>query len=102
MTQPPPDTNASGFRVFSACLLSFLLIMMPFVQLAAASRRGAAAGSRRAETARQVTDNREETAIAPENVVVNGPIPEPAPEPLAVDATQLKITLEDGVAVGNS
>ena len=39
MTHRSLSTPNSGLRVFSASLLSALLIMMPFVQMATASRR---------------------------------------------------------------
>ncbi|HEX5704275.1 MAG TPA: Ig-like domain-containing protein [Pyrinomonadaceae bacterium] len=101
MTQPSLPTRNSGLRVFNAALLSALLIMMPFVQLAAASRRESAPNSRGPETARQATDNREQTAAAPENVFANAPVPKPAPEAPAL-APVIVATKDDGLATATT
>jgi len=46
MTQRSLSTPNSALRVFSASLLSALMIMMPFVQLAAAEQRSVARSQR--------------------------------------------------------
>ena len=105
MSKPPFSTPNSGFRVFSACLLSALLTMVPLVQLAGASRREAGVRSQEAKSREQATGRRQQdsaTNSAANNAFLNAPIPKPAPEPFAVTAEQLKITLDDGFSVGQS
>ena len=68
-------------NVFIACLLSFSLLMMPFVQVAAASR-----GSDR-----QSRVNRDKSSQATKNVTAaNAPLPAPAPQPLVATVTATK------------
>src|SRR5687767_1359456 len=106
MTQPSLPTRNSGLRVFSAAILSALLIVMPFVQLAAAEGQRSQGRGQRSESGR-TPDSRSQgkdanNAVAPENLFLNAPIPKPAPEPLIVTAAQLKVTLDDGVALAAS
>ena len=89
----------SGLKEFNACLLSMLLIMMPFVQLAAAEKRSGAT-AQKSDRGRQAADGRQQdaannTGSVAENVFVNAPIPKPAPEPFAVNIVATK---DDGLA----
>ncbi|MGZ5483484.1 MAG: hypothetical protein ACXWID_16050, partial [Pyrinomonadaceae bacterium] len=86
MTQPFLSPPNSGLRVFSACLLSVLMIMMPFVQMAAAEGQRSEVRGQRSESGRQTADSRQQDTAknaAAENVFLNAPIPKPAPEPPA-------------------
>jgi hypothetical protein len=101
MTQPSLPTQNSGLRVFSASLLSALLIVMPFVQMAAAQRQRSGVGGQRSEqTAGRRQDAASNTANAPENIFLNAPIPKPAPEPLA--GPVIVATKDDGVLLTNT
>src|SRR2546425_4343330 len=93
MNNPSLSQPASSLRVFNALLLSFLIITMPFAQMAARANAREAGGRRQeADGRRQTAGGRRQTAdssrqndtlnAAAENLFVNGPIPEPAPQPL--------------------
>jgi hypothetical protein len=71
MTHRPPSTPNSGLRVFSAALLSALLIMMPFVQLATASRRGSGVGSESGRRASNHGQQDRATNAARESIFAN-------------------------------
>ena len=71
MTNRSISTPTSGLRVFSASLLSALLIMMPFVQLAAAEQRSMAR-SQRSEPGGAELKDQASNATA-ENLFVNPP-----------------------------
>src|SRR5688572_1156743 len=91
MKNQSPNSAPGNLRVFVACLLSFLLIMMPFVQLAAAARRESGVRSRRPESGRQTADGTRQDgasnmASAAENIFLSAPVPKPAPEPPALAA----------------
>ena len=59
MNYPSPSQPASTLRVFSALLLSFLIIIMPFAQMAARAGTREAGGRRQeAEGRRQSADSR--------------------------------------------
>ena len=96
MTKPSFFTHSSGLRVFSAALLSALLIMMPFVQLASAEKRSVG----RAPRQESWQQNRA-TNLAPESVFANAPIPKAAPEPAALAPT-IVATKDDGLATATT
>lgn len=102
MTNRSLSTPNSGLRVFSASLLSALLIMMPFVQLAAASRRASGVGSRGPESTTQAADSKPNTAskTAAENVFVDPSLPGPAPAPLV--GPVIVATKDDGLATATT
>src|SRR5688572_7375954 len=98
MTHRSPSTPNSGLRVFSASLLSALLIMMPFVQMAAAEKRSEVRSQRPGQEADGRTQEKSaKIAAAPENVFLNAPVPKPAPEPPALVPT-IVATKDDGLA----
>ncbi len=71
-------------NVFIACLLSFALLMMPFVPVAAAASRGSERQSR-------LTRDKSSQASTAVNVsAANAPLPAPAPEPFAAVITASK------------
>ncbi|HEX6190396.1 MAG TPA: Ig-like domain-containing protein, partial [Pyrinomonadaceae bacterium] len=92
MTHRSLSTPTSGLRVFSASLLSALMIMMPFVQMAAATRANArVSGVRSPETGRS------EAKAAAENVVVDPALPGPVAVPLvpSITATMTDTLIND-------
>src|SRR5688572_4383217 len=104
MTHRSLFTPNSGLRVFSASLLSALMIMMPFVQLAAAARRESGVRSRGPEIGRQAANSRHQesaTNAAAENVFLNAPVPKPAPEPPAL-LPVIVATKDDGLAAATT
>ena len=100
MNQSFPCAPSSGFRVFSALLLSFLLVMMPFVQVAAASRRSEVRVRGRDRTVQTADGSRQETSAAAENVFLNAPIPKPAPAPPL--APSVTATLADDITLAQT
>ena len=84
-------TPSSGsFRIFTAYLLSALLIMMPFVQLSARSRSSS--------TVNVDPSNGRQRATAPgANEFLNAPVPQPAPVPFApvISATKVDALIND-------
>src|ERR1044072_9014634 len=62
MNNATPATHARSFRVFSALLLSYLMIVMPFAQMAAAAGRQSGPRGQKAESSRQTADGREQPA----------------------------------------
>jgi len=90
---PSLPTLSQGLRIFSACLLSWLLITMPFVQIAAATRQ------RSDVTPQSAQQNTATNASAAENVFLNSPVPQPAPEPFAAVITATK---DDGLAAATT
>src|SRR5688572_11701374 len=74
-------------NVFIACLLSFSLLMMPFVQVAAATSRG---------SERRVNRNKS-SETPPVARLANAAQPAPAPEPFApsITATKAGVILND-------
>ena len=102
MTNPFLSTQNSGLKVFSACLLSCLLVMMPFVQMAAAANRTEARGQS-SKNGQQTADSRQQnsaTNAAAENVSLNAPVPNPAPEPLV--GPVIVATKDDGLATATT
>src|SRR5687767_11353012 len=100
MTQPSVLTPNSGLRVFSASLLSALLIVMPFVQMARANTRVTGAESGGAERGSSPTVREGASATtnaAAESSVLNAPVPKPAPEPPAL-VPVIAATKDDGLA----
>jgi uncharacterized repeat protein (TIGR01451 family) len=85
MSQSFQRTQSSGLRVFNACLLSFLLIMMPFVQMAAAAKRSEVRG-KRSEDPKDRSEKQSANA-APENLFVSPSLPKPVAAPLAATIT---------------
>src|SRR5438067_6783067 len=84
MSKPSPGQPVTNLRVFAALLLSFLLITMPFAQMAALTKQRSEVRNQTADGRRQAADRTAtNTAAAAENLFVNGPIPGPAPQPLA-------------------
>src|SRR5688572_4740587 len=69
MTRPSLPTRSNGLRVFSASLLSALMIMMPFVQLAAAEQRSVARSQRSEPGGAEVKDQASNATA--ENLFVN-------------------------------
>src|SRR5687768_9629816 len=104
MTHRSLSTPNSGLRVFSASLLSALLIMMPFVQLAAAEKRSEVR-SQRSQNGQQEADSGQQQSAskgaAVENVFLNAPVPKPAPQPPALAAV-LTATKDDGLAAATT
>ena len=76
-------------NVFVACLLSFALLMMPFVPVAAAASRGS---ERKARVSRDKS-----SPAQPQAVAANAPIPAPAPQPFApvIAATKAAVLIND-------
>jgi hypothetical protein len=98
MTHRPFSTSNSGLRVFSASLLSALLIMMPFVQMAAASRRSEV---REQKSERGVSPTpREDSKAAAESVLVDPSLPGPVPVPLV--GPVIVATKDDGLAAATT
>ena len=97
MTHRSLSTPNSGLRVFSASLLSALLIMMPFVQLAAAEKRSEVRSQSSQNGRQEAVSGQQDRATnaAAENVFLNAPVPKPAPEPLAA---VIVATKDDGLA----
>src|SRR5688500_14187627 len=102
MTQPSRPTPNSGLRVFSASLLSALLIMMPFVQLAAAEKRSEVRSQRPEQQGSGVKGQGSETKAAAENGFLNAPVPKPAPEAAAALAPTIVATKDDGLATATT
>ena len=92
MTHRPLSTPYNGLRVFSASLLSALLIMMPFVQMAAATRANA-----RVSGVRSPESGKSEANAAAENVLVNPGLPGPVAVPLvpSITATMTDTLIND-------
>ena len=82
----------SAIRIFSACLLTWLLIIMPLAPLAPASRAESGAGQRGSEG----TESNQQAASSTKSVYVNAPVPQPAPEPV-VFAPVIVATKDDGL-----
>lgn len=88
-------TPSSGIRVFSACLLSFLLIMMPFVQLAAAASRSGVRNES-SEASDQGSAVRTQSSVikgahaTAGDLFVNPPVMEAAAPPLLPNITATK------------
>ncbi len=104
MTHRSLSTPNNGLRVFSASLLSALLIMMPFVQLAAAQGQRVVVRGQRPESKRQAPNEGQKnsaTNAAAENVFLNAPIPKPAPEAAALAPT-IVATKDDGLATATT
>jgi len=79
-----PLSHCANRRALTACVLSFAILVMPFAQLAAATR-----GKQRPEIRDQRSDDQTKN-VATDNLFVNpltavpglpGPRPEPAPQP---------------------
>src|SRR6185369_16013292 len=92
MHQAVPQRYRSVVRIFSACLLTWLLIMLPLVPFAPVSRGESRAANR--ESAR--TQTPASTAAATTNTFVNAPVPQPAPAPMY--APVITATKDDGIA----
>src|SRR4030095_16236275 len=82
----PIGLRSRSLRVFTACLLSFLLVMMPLAQVAAAGNRGRGSGVRN-----QSSENKKAAA---ENVSVDPSLPGPVPIALA---PAIVATMDDGL-----
>ena len=93
MQQAVPPKSPSTLRIFSACLLTWLLIVMPFAQISLASTRASGAGSRTAERGRQKSDAKANSSTT--NVHLNAPVPQPAPAPMF--APSITATKVDGL-----
>lgn len=83
--------NRRDLNAFIACLLSFSLLIMPFVPVAAAASSG---------SGRPARISRDKSSPAPpvaNAVAVNAPVPAPAPEPLVptISATKSFVLLND-------
>jgi Calx-beta domain/Bacterial Ig domain len=92
MQQSGPRSN-SVLRIFAACLLVWLLIVMPLVPLTPGSWLASAAGNREAQRSPQSADaSRGSTTV---NSFANAPVPQPAPEPMF--APTITATKDDGL-----
>src|SRR6185503_5069966 len=93
MHQAVPQSYRSIIRIFSACLLTWLLIMVPLVPFAPVSRGESRAADR--EPAKPQSPETS-TAAATTNTFVNAPVPQPAPAPMY--APVITATKDDGIA----
>ncbi len=93
MHQAVPQSYRSILRIFSACLLTWLLIMVPLVPFAPVSRGESRAADR--EPAKPQSPETS-TAAATTNTFVNAPVPQPAPAPMY--APTITATKDDGIA----
>ena len=94
MQQQSVPLYPRGLRVFSAFLLSYLLIVMPFAQIAAGARRVPNVTDR--ESQKQESAEKSDNKATTENVFLNAPVPKPAPAPPV--AAVITATKDDGVA----
>ena len=95
MHQAVPQSYRRIIRIFSACLLTWLLIMMPLVPFAPVSR-----GESRAAEREPAKPQNPETAAATTNTFVNAPVPQPAPAPMY--APTVTATKDDGIAAATT
>ncbi|HEX6189105.1 MAG TPA: Ig-like domain-containing protein, partial [Pyrinomonadaceae bacterium] len=100
MTKLSLGAPSSGLRVFSASLLSALMILMPFVQMAAASRRSepaaVAAGPERTAVATRDSGGPPAPAGGSDFASLPGPVPVPLVGPVIV------ATKDDGLAAATT
>src|SRR6185312_8873781 len=82
-----PRLSMRNVYQFIACLLSFSLIMMPFVPIAAASARGAERHGRVVGH----SSKKSSTEAPSYTTNPNAAVPAPAPEPFAVNITATKV-----------
>ena len=85
----PSQSFRTIFRIFSACLLTWLLITIPLVQMAPAAARG--------ESARKTSKQK---AASSSTTTANAPVPQPAPAP--VFAPNITATKDDGLAAATT
>ena len=99
MKSSNPLSRCANRRVLTACVLSFAILIMPFAQLAAATR-----GNQRSEARGQRSEDKATKNVATDNLFVNpltavpapalpGPQPEPAPQPLAPPVGSVTATM---------
>ena len=99
MKSSNPLSRCVNRRVLTACVLSFAILIMPFAQLAAATR-----GNQRSEARGQRSEDKATKNVATDNLFVNpltavpapplpGPRPEPAPQPLAPPVGSVTATM---------
>src|SRR5262245_47183685 len=101
MQQPAPRNSRTGLRILSACLLTWLLIMMPLVPLAPPSRAESPGDNRASKAKLQSADTASGTSAAPNSVSLTAPVPQPAPEP-PVFAPAITATKDDGLAAATT
>src|SRR5687768_12009802 len=100
MTHRSPSNPNSALRVFNASFLSALMIMMPFVQLAAAEKRSEVRSTRSEKQGSGVTGQGADTKATAENVFVDPSLPGPVPVPLA--GPVIVATKDDGLAAATT
>jgi Bacterial Ig domain/Calx-beta domain len=93
MLQAVPLSYRSSLRMFSACLLAWLLIIMPLAPIAPASMRAYGAGKQ--EGTKSSSASRQAAKISSTSTYVNAPVPQPAPEPMF--APVITATKDDGL-----